>query len=728
LPVTAVRSVVTYAAIGAAPDASYAITTAGALYAWGDDGSGETNVPSLPSGDSWTAVSGGWDYAIGLDSNGDAWGWGTDDGYQLGTGGTGSGEVTMPAGVRFQSVSASHLGDGQGFTLAVDAAGRLWAWGYNGDGQLGDGTTASRSTPVRVQAPAGVTFTGIAAGGDHSLALDSAGAAWAWGDNSHGQLGDGTTTGRDTPKTVSQPAGTRFAAVSAGNSHSVAALSASPAVPRHVRVAPSNGRARVSWQPPSADGGSPITGYVVTATPQDEYPLIPANGASAMQFTVPASRLSYQFTGLIEDCHQTYRFSVAAVTANGTGPAAIARLPLDLPVITSGIVPQSKDPPLVVVLVDGISSSEPDSFTMNPLQPEGAPASIGYSAGFGADTYCPERPYNDQADSATNLRFLGAHSNGRFSPGMDRFWSKWNFEASLPLDRTGLPGGTPTYAPTNRFMLDPLAAVGAVILPFSYKDRSGATLKMSNGHPVFTFNGYGPIDSCCQDLNTSASLLQEEIISIRDTWPKSHIVLIGHSLGGLVAEWWWQFIASGNPASKGVSHVFSLDSPINGVKDACGPVLGVNRLFKQLCHLWRANYGDHPGLRDEIINGLDANGSFVAFGTRFDPVYDCDPTKGKGCGFPGGAFDVPDPGLLSQVLFHSMADCTDETTSCTPFGFSFISPSDCDVTNADDARSFSDFEGNTQQGTGHFVVKYCPTIAELIRETASGVVAQNIRS
>src|SRR5690606_41717349 len=69
-------------------------------------------------------------------------------------------------------------------TLFRSSDGHAYAWGHNGSGQLGNGTTVNRSSPVRVQAPAaGVTFTEIAAGYWHSAALGSDGNAYAWGDN-----------------------------------------------------------------------------------------------------------------------------------------------------------------------------------------------------------------------------------------------------------------------------------------------------------------------------------------------------------------------------------------------------------------------------------------------------------------------------------------------------------------------------------------------------------------
>jgi Regulator of chromosome condensation (RCC1) repeat len=71
------------------------------------------------------------------------------------------------------------------------------AWGSNGSGQLGDGTTTDRTTPVQVSGFTGVTA--IAAGTEHSLALKSDGTVWAWGGNLYGRLGDGTAANRTTP-------------------------------------------------------------------------------------------------------------------------------------------------------------------------------------------------------------------------------------------------------------------------------------------------------------------------------------------------------------------------------------------------------------------------------------------------------------------------------------------------------------------------------------------------
>src|ERR1035437_2117415 len=155
-------------------------------------------------------------------SSGNAWAWG--EGYfgQLGNGSTTASStpvaVSMPAGVTFSAVSA----DGQ-HSLALDSSGHAWAWGNNLDGELGNGgATARSSTPVTVTMPAGVTFSAVAAGSGDSLALDSSGHAWAWGGGWYGELGNGSTTNSSTPVAVSMPAGVTFSAVSAGGGNSLA--------------------------------------------------------------------------------------------------------------------------------------------------------------------------------------------------------------------------------------------------------------------------------------------------------------------------------------------------------------------------------------------------------------------------------------------------------------------------------------------------------------------------
>jgi hypothetical protein len=96
------------------------------------------------------------------------------------------------------------------------------AWGDNSYGQLGNGTISyNNSTPVAVSLPAGTTVTAIAGGFEHSLGLTSGGHVLAWGRNGFGQLGDGTTTDSNTPVVVSGLQ-TVVTAIAGGGLHSLA--------------------------------------------------------------------------------------------------------------------------------------------------------------------------------------------------------------------------------------------------------------------------------------------------------------------------------------------------------------------------------------------------------------------------------------------------------------------------------------------------------------------------
>jgi alpha-tubulin suppressor-like RCC1 family protein len=105
--------------------------------------------------------------------------------------------------------------------LALLSNGTVMAWGDNSYGELGNGTTTNSDIPVPVSGLSGVTA--VTAGGDDSLALLDDGTVVAWGDNSYGELGNGTTTSSDSPVAVSGLSG--VTAVSAGLEHALALVS-----------------------------------------------------------------------------------------------------------------------------------------------------------------------------------------------------------------------------------------------------------------------------------------------------------------------------------------------------------------------------------------------------------------------------------------------------------------------------------------------------------------------
>ena len=106
---------------------------------------------------------------------------------------------------------------GDSFSALIKGDGSLWTWGYNFYGQLGDGTTTTRTSPVAIAA--GSTWLTLAAGDYHCVAIRSDGSLWAWGRNNQGQLGDGTRTQRTSPVHIGSD--TTWAAVAAGDVFSV---------------------------------------------------------------------------------------------------------------------------------------------------------------------------------------------------------------------------------------------------------------------------------------------------------------------------------------------------------------------------------------------------------------------------------------------------------------------------------------------------------------------------
>jgi alpha-tubulin suppressor-like RCC1 family protein len=160
----------------------------------------------------------------GTAASGHVLAWGRNDFGQLGNGTSTDAStpvrVRLPGGTKVQQVRA-----GCDHTVALTSTGHVLAWGINGNGQLGNGSIASRETPVRVRIPRGAKVTAVRAGCDFSLALTSGGSVLAWGDNFYGQLGNDTTTDSHVPVRVQLPAGTKVTAISAGGSFALARTS-----------------------------------------------------------------------------------------------------------------------------------------------------------------------------------------------------------------------------------------------------------------------------------------------------------------------------------------------------------------------------------------------------------------------------------------------------------------------------------------------------------------------
>jgi alpha-tubulin suppressor-like RCC1 family protein len=209
-----------------------ALDSSGAAYCWGLNTSGQVGNPAtathflVPTAvTSQAAVSAGYTHSCTI-SSGKAYCWGDNSDGELGNGGTTSSSVPVAvatsgllAGVTLTQITAGFF-----FTCALSTTGAVYCWGFNADGELGNNSTTNSSVPVAVTTSgvlSGVTVTQITAdSGFNACALGSNGAAYCWGKNSDGQLGNNTVTSSSVPVAVTTSgvlAGKALTQVTAGN-------------------------------------------------------------------------------------------------------------------------------------------------------------------------------------------------------------------------------------------------------------------------------------------------------------------------------------------------------------------------------------------------------------------------------------------------------------------------------------------------------------------------------
>ncbi|HRE02280.1 MAG TPA: hypothetical protein PLV68_13335, partial [Ilumatobacteraceae bacterium] len=147
--------------------------------------------------------------------------WGSNDHGQLGNAGVSAAGINVPVAVEGVA-DAVAVSTGNRHSCALTVIGAVWCWGFNAAGQLGNGdpTLTDSVVPVRVVVPPAQS---VAAGGEHTCAVSSAGAVWCWGNNNSGELGDGTLINSARPVVVgADDALSGIAAVAVGGETSCA--------------------------------------------------------------------------------------------------------------------------------------------------------------------------------------------------------------------------------------------------------------------------------------------------------------------------------------------------------------------------------------------------------------------------------------------------------------------------------------------------------------------------
>jgi alpha-tubulin suppressor-like RCC1 family protein len=212
-----------------------ALLTNGIVRCWGRNNFGQPGITtpdgysrapitvSLPL--SATAISAGREHTCALLTNGTIRCWGSSERGQLGNGTSGTGSFSSAPVAVSLPLSVTAISAGGQHTCALLSDGTIRCWGDNTYGQVGNGTlTPVISVPVTVNLPSGATATAIAVGGLHTCALLNDGTARCWGRNDYGQIGNGNTGfAITTPVTVSLPLSTANA-LSAGREHTCAIL------------------------------------------------------------------------------------------------------------------------------------------------------------------------------------------------------------------------------------------------------------------------------------------------------------------------------------------------------------------------------------------------------------------------------------------------------------------------------------------------------------------------
>ncbi|HSB34815.1 MAG TPA: choice-of-anchor D domain-containing protein, partial [Nitrospirota bacterium] len=352
---------------------------------------------------SWVAVAAGLSHSLALQANGTLWAWGSNTSGELGGGVAGPPSNYVPSQVQNPGTSPYvSISAGDSFSFARQANGTLWSWGKNTSGQLGNGTSdpdqinpLPHPAPVQVNGNAGAWIS-VKNGGSHTVALKADGTLDAWGNNSNGQLGDGTVIAKNAPSSlveghlVMAPVTVDFGTIATGKTASrTIGISNNSSAPVTVSSLQLAGADKTMFSVTAASCGSlPFTIAAGGNCPiQATFnPAMNAGGRSATLTATSNDPLNPAVTINFSAMAQT-TFTVIASTAGGLPVASgtispsgsIKALPGDRPVFT---ITPGTGYHITDVTVDGASKGAVTSVTLPPVA-----ANAFITASFAINTY-----------------------------------------------------------------------------------------------------------------------------------------------------------------------------------------------------------------------------------------------------------------------------------------------------------------------------------------------------
>jgi len=183
--------------------------TTGSLWAWGLNAQGQLGdntltsrsspVQNMTSGKNWSSIAVSVRNTVGIKTDGTLWVWGDNNYGQMGNNLAAAGSYysspvqTVAGGTNWKQATT-----GQDAIAAVKTDGTIWGWGQNTSGQLGDGTLVAKSSPVQI-AGGGNNWKQVAINYASGFAIKTDGTLWSWGANTNGQLGDNTRVSKSSP-------------------------------------------------------------------------------------------------------------------------------------------------------------------------------------------------------------------------------------------------------------------------------------------------------------------------------------------------------------------------------------------------------------------------------------------------------------------------------------------------------------------------------------------------